>query len=374
MYTNPPNGCYDVETVALDEFGHVEGLGHHVNFADDRDYTDAVVQTFSRTKPREGYNMHVLGVCDVAMLQIRYDIPGASSPYSTCLDLSTVMTLSRSASSVPYGGNVTFTALLKVVTDSDYGRLSGNPVSLRSVRLQRRAPGTTTWANVATMTPTSPTGSYVLSMRLYSSAEFRAVFSTPTNEGLRADGSPAVLVTVGSAVRPRRARYPPTAERKEIDPWHQEPRFDRSRRWLRGWHCSPSWRRGASRPPRPARPTPRRHRYRKSSPGATSIGPSPSIAGRDAPPDAALAAEGGDPVTGQLGTYVWLESGSDSPWLRGSPLAVGPGEPLAVSFVPDGDVEAWTARYVPAAAQGPDGAITLGQGTGSPSFSAPGTG
>ena len=198
MYTNPPNGCYDVETVALDEFGHVEGLGHHVNFADDRDYTDAVVQTFSRTKPRDGYNMHVLGVCDVAMLQIRYDIPGASSPYSSCLDLSTVMTLSRSASSVPFGGSVTFTALLKVVADSDYGRLSGNPVSLRSVRLQRRAPGTTTWANVATMTPTSPTGSYVLSMRLYSSAEFRAVFSTPTNEGLRADGSAAVLVTVAS--------------------------------------------------------------------------------------------------------------------------------------------------------------------------------
>ena len=97
MYTNPPNGCYDVETVALDEFGHVEGLGHHANFADESDYTDAVVQTFSRTKPREGWNMHVLGVCDVARLQIRYDIPGASSLYSTCLDIATVMTLSKSA-------------------------------------------------------------------------------------------------------------------------------------------------------------------------------------------------------------------------------------------------------------------------------------
>ena len=202
MYTNPPNGCYDVETVALDEFGHVEGLGHHANFADERDYTDAVVQTFSRTKPREGWNMHVLGVCDVAMLQIRYDIPGASSLYSTCLAISTVMTLSKSASSVPYGGTVTFTALLKVVSDSDYGRLSGNPVSQRTVRLQRRAPGTATWSNVATMSPTSPTGSYVVSMRLYSSAEFRAVFTTPSNEGLRADGSPATLVTVGSCTTP----------------------------------------------------------------------------------------------------------------------------------------------------------------------------
>ena len=78
--------------------------------------------------------------------------------------------------------------------------------------------------------------------------------------------------------------------------------------------------------------------------------------------------------TGQLGTYVWLESGSDSPWLRGAPLAVGAGEPLTVSFIPDGDIGAWSARYVPAVAQGPGGAIMLGQGTGSPSFPAPGAG
>jgi hypothetical protein len=112
----------------------------------------------------------------------------------------------------------------------------------------------------------------------------------------------------------------------------------------------------------------------QASPAAPSIGPSPSLAGRDAPPDAALAAEGGDPVTGQLGTYVWLESGSDAPWLRGAPLAVGAGEPLTVTFIPDGDVGAWSARYVPAAAQGRGGAITLGTGTGSTGFSAPGPG
>jgi hypothetical protein len=202
MYASPPNGCYDVETIALDELGHVEGLGHHDNFSDESDYTDAVVQTFSRTKPRDGYDMHVFGACDVATLQLRYDILGASSLYSTCLDLSTVMTMSRSASSVPYGGSVTFTALLKVVSDPDYGRLSGNPVSQRTVRLQRRAPGTSTWANFAIMSPTSPTGSYVTTTRLYSSAEFRAVFTTPSNEGLRADGSPAATVTVGSCTSP----------------------------------------------------------------------------------------------------------------------------------------------------------------------------
>jgi hypothetical protein len=198
MYASPPNGCYDAETVALDEFGHVEGLGHHVNYADDRDYTDAVVQTFSRTKPREGYNMHVLGVCDIARLQIRYDTQHASFPYSTCLDIPTVLSLSRSPSWVPYGGTVTFTAYLEVITDADYGRLSGNPVSRRTIKLQRRPPSGTTWTTIATMPYTTPTGTYAIALRLYGSAEFRAVFSTPTDEGLRGDSSPVVYAAVGT--------------------------------------------------------------------------------------------------------------------------------------------------------------------------------
>lgn len=104
------------------------------------------------------------------------------------------------------------------------------------------------------------------------------------------------------------------------------------------------------------------------------VGPSPSLAGRDAPPDALLAAEGGDPVTGQLGTYIWLESGSDSPWLPGAPLAVGSGEPLTLTLAPDGDVRAWRARYVPADRPGPEGAVSLGEGTGMAAFDTPGAG
>ena len=107
---------------------------------------------------------------------------------------------------------------------------------------------------------------------------------------------------------------------------------------------------------------------------ATGGGPSPTVAGRDSPPDALLAAEGGDPVTGQLGTFIWLGSGSDAPWLPGAPIAVGTGEPLTVSLVPDGDIRAWSARYVPANATGPEGAAALGEGAGRPAFNAPGPG
>ena len=103
---------------------------------------------------------------------------------------------------------------------------------------------------------------------------------------------------------------------------------------------------------------------------APALTPDPSVAGRDAPPDATLTAEGGDPATGQLGSYTWFESGSDAPWLPGTPLAVGVGEPLTIAFVPPRDVASWTARYAPAGAD-PAGARPLGEGMGGPVFGVP---
>jgi len=131
----------------------------------------------------------------------------------------------------------------------------------------------------------------------------------------------------------------------------------------------------AAATPAPATPAPTQT---SAGPPATAAlatgGPSPTVAGREAPPDAFLAAEGGDPVAGQLGTYVWFESGSDAPWLPGAPIAVGAGEPLTVSLVPDGDIRTWSARYVPANAGGPEGAMTLGEGVDDATFAAPGPG
>jgi hypothetical protein len=194
-YTDPPNGCFDVETIALDEFGHVEGLDHHVNYADDHDYRDAVVQTVSRAKPTAGWNMHVFGRCDIATLQREYDVPSASSHYSTCLDLSTVLTLAASPTSIANGGTTTLTATLKVASVASYDRLKGNLVSGRKVSLQRRPAGTTAWTTVGTMAPGS-SGTYRLAVTLRSATEFRAVFSTPSDEGINGDTSPPVAVAV----------------------------------------------------------------------------------------------------------------------------------------------------------------------------------
>ncbi|HET8787098.1 MAG TPA: hypothetical protein VFM38_15805 [Candidatus Limnocylindrales bacterium] len=196
MQASPTNGCYDAETIALDEFGHVEVLNHHLNFSDESDYTDAVVQTFSRTRPKTGWNMHAYGPCDTATLQMKYDVTTLSSLYSRCLDLATVLTMSISDTSVAHAALVDFTAYLKVATNTDYGRLSANPIGARTVRMQRRALGSTTWVDYTTLRAGSTTGTYVTSIRLYVTADFRMVFSTPSNEGLRGDTSPILRVTV----------------------------------------------------------------------------------------------------------------------------------------------------------------------------------
>ena len=194
-YETWPDGCYDVENIALDEFGHIQILAHHLNYSDDSDYLDAVVQTFSRTKPRTGWNVHRYGRCDTATLQRKYDVPSSAAAYSTCLDLGTVLTLATSSTSVAYGGSVTFTARLRVATSSAYERLSANPVSQRTVVVQRRWPGSTTWSSIATMEP-SGTGTYTYGGALSATADWRAVFRTPSTEGLNGSVSSAVRVTV----------------------------------------------------------------------------------------------------------------------------------------------------------------------------------
>ncbi|MEX1170875.1 MAG: hypothetical protein WEE50_12100 [Chloroflexota bacterium] len=196
-YTTWPDGCYDVENIMLDEFGHVEILNHHSNYTNLSDYTDAVVQTASRPKPQTGWSAHAFGRCDVASLQLQYDMQGWGAKYSTCLDLVTTLALGANAGYVGYGGTVTLTATLKVANNSTYSRLAANPVALRYVTLERRAAGTTAWTSVGAMSYGSTSGTYTKAVQLTTRTEFRAVFRKPADEGLRAATSPTAVVAIG---------------------------------------------------------------------------------------------------------------------------------------------------------------------------------
>jgi len=188
-----PDGCYDAENVMLDELGHVLGLDHHVNYADESDYKDAVVQTYSHAKPRVGWDAHVFGRCDVATLQQQYGVASWSTLYSTCLDIATRTTLSVTSTSVVPGTMVTFTATLASAGD---GRLLDNPMSGRVVVLQRLSG--TTWADALTLGAGAAAGSYVGNLTMQGSGDYRAAYRKPATEGVRTSTSAAVRITVAA--------------------------------------------------------------------------------------------------------------------------------------------------------------------------------
>ena len=195
--TTIANGCFDVETIALDEFGHVEDLGHHVNLADNSDFLDAVVQTVSRARPDLGWQVHAFGRCDTGRLQLLYDRLNAADLVSSCLRIGTVSTLAASATSVWIGTPAVFTATLRTTSStSANGALANRPLSGRPVVLQRRPVGSSTWTTIGTMARGTTEGSYVLSMTPTATYEWRALFSPSATDGALSSSSPAVTVKV----------------------------------------------------------------------------------------------------------------------------------------------------------------------------------
>lgn len=191
------NGCFDAETIALDEFGHIEDLGHHVNNANNADYLDAVVQALSRSRPDTGWYAHGFAPCDVARLQLEYDRQSTSALFSSCLAIATATTVGASSTGIWVGDPVKFTATLKTTSATANRALKGDPVSARSVVLQRRVVGSTTWTSIGAMTPSTTTeGTYVLTVSPTSTYEWSAVFVPATGDGITTSRSGVVKVTV----------------------------------------------------------------------------------------------------------------------------------------------------------------------------------
>ena len=189
------NGCFDVETIALDEFGHVDGLGHHVNLSDGSDYLDAVVQALSHAMPQVGWSTHAFGPCDTGRLQMTYDRSLARDLFSTCLDVATATSLAASDSSIWVGDTVRFTATLRTSSTAP-GALANDPVSARSVVLQRRLVGATAWTTMGMMSAGTTEGTYVYSISPTATYEWRAYFTPAATDGALASSSSPMRVTV----------------------------------------------------------------------------------------------------------------------------------------------------------------------------------
>ena len=178
FYDSPPTGCYDAEMIALHEFGHVQTLDH----PDDADvdvWTDTVMHWAPKTKAKAGWNQHEFGPCDVARLQIRYEPLTASTPISTCLDLATDLSLSASTSSTYTGAQVVVDRQAEDRRRAIWPLLASEPLSARTVTLQRRALGASSWSNVATMSVLDDNGRYTKTLTVTGHVTTIAPSSTP---------------------------------------------------------------------------------------------------------------------------------------------------------------------------------------------------
>jgi len=176
--------------VALDEFGHIEIIGHHVNYADESDYTDSVVQATSRSRPGRAGTRTSSGVATS---------PACSSSTSSRAPMGWSRPASRSVPSatlIAAGGSVRITGNLKIAVASAARSLSGDPLSGRAINLQRRALGSTTWATMAALTATGTAGSYAISFAPASTVDYRLSFSATSPEGLLGSVSSVVRITV----------------------------------------------------------------------------------------------------------------------------------------------------------------------------------
>jgi hypothetical protein len=194
-YDSAPSGCIDAETIALHELGHVQGLAHVEEGGQVDVWTDSIMHKTMRSKGSTGWNMHAFGRCDVARLQMRYGPLDSYTPISTCLSVDTALTHSSSASYVDYGTNVTFTAYLRIANDAEGKELGGNPLSGRSVVLQYRPIGGSSWTTFGQLSASSG-GKYTATVAVRSDREWRARFGEPSGEGLNASSSAVVTVRV----------------------------------------------------------------------------------------------------------------------------------------------------------------------------------
>ena len=91
-------------------------------------------------------------------------------------------------------------------------------------------------------------------------------------------------------------------------------------------------------------------------------GTPPAVAG-DQPPQAGLVRVDGDAVIGQLGTFLWRDGGSDSPWLPGTPVTIAAAVQLEFGLSAAVPVASWHARLGRAGVDDPSSARPIGEGS-----------
>lgn len=167
--------CESIRRDALHEMGHVAGLERG-------DYTTGASHYQPATAPSTttvmilnlqeasdpGWNYYLLGTCDLIELQREYDVNALSDGYANCVDhipspgtrydATTDTTRIRAyaamvdpADEVCVGEFATLSGTGVIINDpATLGRIANNPLSGRTMAIQRRTVGGSAWSAVAT--------------------------------------------------------------------------------------------------------------------------------------------------------------------------------------------------------------------------------
>jgi hypothetical protein len=202
------SGCNDIPRAALHELGHMAGMarGKDGNTHNDSGEDWTVVQTgHAPTYGNSGWNTHHMQPCDVLGLALAYDVYTFPGGYPDCahhipnnLDglLKTKVAKTTGDAFACPGDPVTFAGTAQIETDAtNYRELSANPLWGRSIVIQRRSAGTSTWSTYATvLAQANGTGTWSKSVTATSgSYEFRGRFAGEA--GLHDDNSGFVTIT-----------------------------------------------------------------------------------------------------------------------------------------------------------------------------------
>ncbi|MEO8274235.1 MAG: hypothetical protein ABI620_09220, partial [Chloroflexota bacterium] len=133
-----------------------------------------------------------------ARLQLEYELLDSGDPVSTCLSLSTSLTIAADPASIVSGASTKVTGELEIAVATAAKRLSGDPLSRRPITLQRRGLGSTAWVVIGTMTPVSGSaGSYAFTLKPAASADYRLGYDASPYDGLKDSTSTVIRITVG---------------------------------------------------------------------------------------------------------------------------------------------------------------------------------
>jgi hypothetical protein len=171
---NPPSNCHDVQRVAIHELGHIGGLSRKADppAGVDKHSTEAqsysVMQLNTPKATNSGWATHALQECDVLALQLDYDVQNTAGAYPWCVDhlpgetnpdgLYSVTTRSSASYSTCLGQILTTQGRLALKTTSNYGLISNNPLTSRTLRFDRRPPGGSWTYNVTSTTASNVSG------------------------------------------------------------------------------------------------------------------------------------------------------------------------------------------------------------------------